>query len=181
MLERKFEIITKDLNKDIHLPCRATKYSAGYDIEASRDIIIPSIWTPSLIKYFKDYYETIYDDSEKLHLFQNSVATTLKPTLVPTGIKVQMPKDNYLKLYSRSSGPLKRYLILANGVGIIDSDYYNNPNNEGEIFGQFLNFSPEPYTIYKGDRIMQGIFEQYLLTANDQSGEKRTGGFGSTK
>lgn len=71
-------------------------------------------------------------------------------------------------------------MILANGTGIIDSDYYNNETNEGEIFGSFYNVSPKPYLIRKGDRIMQGIFQPYLLVSNDHSDNQRTGGFGST-
>ena len=57
-----------------------------------------------------------------------------KPSLVSTGIKCFLEKDKYLELTIRSSSPLKYWLIMANGVGIIDSDYYNNPDNEGEIF-----------------------------------------------
>ena len=132
-------------------------------------------------KYFKDYYSSLPDlDPANWDTLTNYVSNAIKPTLVPTGIKVKMPKNNVLKIYNRSSNPLKRHLILANGVGIIDSDYYNNSENEGEIFGQFLNFDVKPYTIKKGDNIMQGVFEQYLLTDNDLANNTRKGGFGST-
>lgn len=178
---RQFEIVTKYKNQGINLPKRSTKYSAGYDIQAARDITIPSIWQPSFIKYFKDYYSSLPDlDPANWNAFTNYVSNAIKPTLVPTGIKVKMPKDNVLKIYNRSSNPLKRHLILANGVGIIDSDYYNNSDNEGEIFGQFLNFDVKPYTIKKDDNIMQGVFEQYFLTNNDFASNTRKGGFGST-
>lgn len=109
-----------------------------------------------------------------------AVKELAKPTLVSTGIKVQMPLDNVLFLYNRSSNPVKRGLVLANSVGVIDSDYYNNPDNEGEIFGSFYNFGATDYKIKKGDRIMQGIFGEYLLTADDNTKGKREGGFGST-
>lgn len=178
---RQFEIVTKYKNQGINLPKRSTKYSAGYDIQAARDITIPSIWQPSFIKYFKDYYSSVPDlDKANWGTFTNYISSVIKPTLVPTGIKVKMPKDNVLKIYNRSSNPLKCHLILANGVGIIDSDYYNNSDNEGEIFGQFLNFDVKPYTIKQGDNIMQGVFEQYLLTDNDHASNTRKGGFGST-
>lgn len=178
---RQFEIVTKYKNQGINLPKRSTKYSAGYDIQAARDITIPSIWQPSFIKYFKDYYSSLPDlDPANWDEFTNYVSSAIKPTLVPTGIKVKMPKDNVLKIYNRSSNPLKHHLILANGVGIIDSDYYNNSDNEGEIFGQFLNFDVKPYTIKKGNNIMQGVFEQYFLTNNDFASNTRKGGFGST-
>lgn len=178
---RQFEIVTKYKNQGINLPKRSTKYSAGYDIQAARDITIPSIWQPSFIKYFKDYYSSLPDlDPANWDEFTNYVSSAIKPTLVPTGIKVKMPKDNVLKIYNRSSNPLKHHLILVNGVGIIDSDYYNNSDNEGEIFGQFLNFDVKPYTIKKGNNIMQGVFEQYFLTNNDFASNTRKGGFGST-
>jgi dUTP pyrophosphatase len=92
-----------------------------------------------------------------------------------------MPKDVYLELTSRSSVPLKNWLVLANGVGVIDADYYNNEDNEGEIFLQFINLSPCSILIKEGDKIGQGIFHKYLVTANEEETKaKRTGGFGST-
>ena len=178
---RKFEIVSKYKGKNINLPKRQTRFSAGYDIEAACDITIPSIWTPSLIIYVNKYYNNRYDDAEQLHEFQNYIEDTIKPTLVPTGIKVKMPRDNMLLLYNRSSNPLKRDLILANGVGVIDSDYYNNENNEGEILGSFYNFGIRNYHIKKGDRIVQGIFQNYALVDNDDADCERKGGFGSTE
>ncbi|MGH2322924.1 dUTP diphosphatase, partial [Enterococcus faecalis] len=76
-----------------------------------------------------------------------------KPILVKTGIKAYMPDSEYFELVSRSSNPLKRFLLLANGVGVIDSDYYNNENNKGHIMFQFLNFGYEDVVIEKGERI----------------------------
>ena len=72
-----------------------------------------------------------------------------------------MPDSEYLELVSRSSNPLKRFLLLANGVGVIDSDYYNNENNEGHIMFQFLNFGYEDVVIEKGERIGQGILSRF--------------------
>lgn len=168
--ERKFEVVSSYDPNRIIMPRRATSCSAGYDICAGLSITIPSIWRaisqinmPRDLVYKKDW-----------------LAQFVKPTLVPTGIKVRMPRDNALFLYNRSSNPLKRGLVLANGVGVIDADYYNNPSNEGEIFGSFYNFSPSDYTIHAGNAIMQGIFKDYLLAANDNATGSRTGGFGST-
>ena len=103
-------------------------------------------------------------------------------TLVPTGIKAQIKPGQYLKLVVRSSLPLKHWLILANSEGIIDGDYYNNPDNEGEIFFQLINLSPFPILLKKGDKIGQGIFVSYDLVEGDMygEGETRKGGFGST-
>ncbi|KRL71065.1 dut protein [Latilactobacillus sakei subsp. carnosus DSM 15831] len=106
---------------------------------------------------------------------------TLKPFLVPTGIKAYMQDDEYLMIANRSSNPLKKGLVIPNGVGIIDSDYYGNDANEGEIFIQMLNFSPRDVILRKGERIGQGIFMPYLV-ADDEVAvtTKRTGGFGSS-
>ena len=72
------------------------------------------------------------------------------------------------------------YLLLANGIGVIDSDYYNNPDNEGHIMFQFMNFGTEPVTIQKGDRIGQGVFVKYLYSDSDETSGERKGGFGSS-
>jgi dUTP pyrophosphatase len=101
------------------------------------------------------------------------------PVLVPTGVKVAMEPDVFLMLVSRSSGPIKKGLTMPNGVGVIDADYYNNSDNEGEIFFQFMAIG-EDVQIKKGDRVGQGIFMQYGVTDDDQATGTREGGFGST-
>ena len=103
-----------------------------------------------------------------------------KPTLVSTGMKCKLDPGTYLELSVRSSCPLKYWLILANSVGIIDADYYNNPDNEGEIFFQMINLSPYDIQLKKGDIIGQGIIKPYLTTENDSANGQRMGGFGST-
>lgn len=103
-----------------------------------------------------------------------------KPTLVSTGMKCKLEPGTYLELSVRSSCPLKHWLILANSVGIIDADYYNNPDNEGEIFFQMINLSPFDIILRKGDIIGQGIIKPYLTTEDDNASGQRTGGFGST-
>ncbi|MDC7243177.1 MAG: hypothetical protein PQJ44_04400, partial [Sphaerochaetaceae bacterium] len=65
-------------------------------------------------------------------------------------------------------------------VGIIDSDYYNNPDNEGEIMLILYNFGKEPVAINKGERIAQGIFMKYFTVDENETTIKRLGGFGST-
>ena len=103
-----------------------------------------------------------------------------KPTLVSTGMKCKLEPGTYLELSVRSSCPLKHWLILANSVGIIDADYYNNPDNEGEIFFQMINLSPFDILLRKGDIIGQGIIKPYLTTEDDNASGQRVGGFGST-
>lgn len=151
-MERKrgFEIAKGFENSNINLPVRSTKNSAGYDVEAAEDCVIPA---------FKPGQ---------------------KPTLVKTGIKAYMESDEVLILANRSSNPGKKGLILANSIGVVDSDYYGNPDNDGHIMYAFFNFKEEDIEIKKGDRIGQAIFQKYLVTDNDIAQGERTGGFGST-
>ena len=104
---------------------------------------------------------------------------TLK--LIKTGIKSQFPNDITLKLYNRSSNPKKKGVFLANGVGIVDSDYYENSDNDGEIGFMFYNFTDNITVFEAGDKLGQGIFEKYYtLTDEDEITTERLGGFGST-
>lgn len=162
MRKRGFEIVSKFKNEDIHLPVRKTNASAGYDFEAAESLIVPSIWKVLAEKVFV------------------GEATGLKATLIPTGIKSYMLDDEYLQLSIRSGISLKTGLILANGVGIVDSDYYNNPDNEGHIMFPVHNLGFKDKLIKKGERIGQGLFLNYLKADDDMSDGVRTGGFGST-
>ena len=147
---RGFEIAKGFEDKGINLPERKTKFSAGYDIEAAEDVIIPS---------FKK---------------------GMKPTIIKTGLKAYMQDNEYLILVNRSSNPGKKGLIMANSVGIIDKDYYGNAENDGHIMFAFYNIKDEDIEIKKGERIGQAIFTPYLLVDNDNANAERTGGFGST-
>lgn len=148
--KRGFEIAKGFETAQINLPVRSTKNSAGYDIEAAEDCVIPS---------FKKGQ---------------------KPTLVKTGIKAYMQSDEVLILANRSSNPGKKGLILANSIGVVDSDYYGNADNDGHIMYAFYNIKEEDIEIKKGDRIGQAIFQKYLISDNDITCGERTGGFGST-
>ena len=147
---RGFEIAKGFEDKCINLPIRKTKYSAGYDIEAAEDCVVPA--------------------------FQPGQA----PTLVKTGLKSYMADGEYLMLCNRSSNPKKKGLILANSVGIIDKDYYENPDNDGHIMFAFYNIKDEDVEIKKGERIGQAIFSPYAVVDNDKADGERAGGFGST-
>ena len=65
-------------------------------------------------------------------------------------------------------------------VGIVDSDYYNNPDNEGHMFIKIQNEGKEVLKINKGERFAQGIFNKFYLVDDDCADKDRTGGFGST-
>ena len=102
-------------------------------------------------------------------------------TIIRTGIKACMPKDEVLFLFIRSSLAIKQGLQLTNCVAVIDSDYYNNPDNEGEILIAVNNIlSWGDVTIKKGERFAQGIFVKYGVTDNDDADGERIGGVGST-
>lgn len=104
----------------------------------------------------------------------------IKPTLIPTGLKAYCEPDEFFMLVNRSSGPKKGFL-MANSIGIIDHDYYNNEGNDGHFYFQYFNCSDKEITVHKGDVIGQVIFQKYLIVDNDNPEDKiRTGGFGST-
>ena len=135
---------------NINIPVRKTKYSAGYDMEAAEDVIVPSFKKGD------------------------------KPTLVKTGLKAYMQDDEVLMLYNRSSNPKKKGLILANSVGVVDKDYYGNSDNDGHIMFAFYNIKDEDIEIKKGEAIGQGVFQKYLVVDDDIAEGTRVGGFGST-
>lgn len=147
---RGFEIAKGFEDKNINLPIRKTRYSAGYDVEAAEDCVIPSY------KF------------------------GMKPTLVKTGIKAYMPEDEYLMLCNRSSNPFKKGLVMANSIGVIDADYYENPDNDGHFMYAFYNFFDHDLEIKKGDIIGQAIFQKYYISDDDSAEGQRKGGFGST-
>lgn len=108
---------------------------------------------------------------------------TIEPkqsALIRTGVKAYMPPDEYLDLRVRSSLGIKRQLMLATGASVIDSDYYNNEENEGEIMVVLYNYGDTTQHISAGERIVQGIFTKYFLIDNDDTIDQRTGGTGST-
>lgn len=100
---------------------------------------------------------------------------------IPTGIRAYMKKDEVLKIHLRSSIGFNNNVILANTVGIVDSDYYNS-KNEGHIWVKLRNNSNKKIVIIQGTAFCQGVFQKYLLADGDDfdSGETRNGGIGST-
>lgn len=185
---RSYEFTQKNGIKEYEhaqLPEYQTKYAAGADFFAAEDVVIPSIWSnlwrilapDRMLKNFP-LESNIVSDIEEV----DRANKFFNPTLVHTGIKANMNEDEVLIIANRSSGPKKMGLILANSIGVIDADYYNNPDNDGEIMFAYINLKPWPVKIKTGDRIGQGFFQKYLrpeigLRIKDA---ERTGGFGST-
>ena len=150
MKTRGFEIAKGWEDKNINLPIRKTARSAAYDIEAAEDIVLPS--------------------------FNKG----MKPILIPTGLKSYMGSDEVLIIVPRSSSPKKQGISFPHSMGVIDSDYYQNPDNDGHIFVQVINLKDEDVLIKKGDTVAQAMFQKYLTIDNDNATGERLGGFGST-
>lgn len=149
MKKRGFEIAKGWEDRKINLPKRSTAHSAGYDIEAAEDTIVPA-FRPGI-----------------------------KPTLVATGLKAYCQPDECYFVLNRSSGASKG-IVLGNGIGLIDADYYNNPDNDGHIRIIVFNVLDHDLIIKKGERIAQIVFQKFLITDDDSASGARAGGIGST-
>lgn len=103
-----------------------------------------------------------------------------KIAYIKTGIKAKMADTEVLILANRSSNPKKKNIVLINGIGVIDADYYDNTDNEGEIAFAFMNISSEPVVFEQGEKLGQGIFMNYIIAESDNATGERKGGFGST-
>ena len=147
---RKFEYVKRIVKKDFKLPERSTSKSAGYD----------------------------FFNPERVEIKPYKIGDA--PALVKTGIKAKMEDDEVLMLYNRSSNPKKKNLVIPNSVGVIDSDYYGNEDNDGEIGFTFYNLSNETVILEAGEKLGQGIFQKFLITEDDKAEGERKGGFGST-
>lgn len=102
-----------------------------------------------------------------------------KPTLIATGLKAYCQPDECFLVLNRSSGP-NRGIIIANGVGLVDQDYYNNPDNDGHFRVLVFNALDHDLVIKKGDRIAQVVFQKFLTVDDDVATGKRRSGIGST-
>ncbi|HBY21286.1 MAG TPA: dUTP diphosphatase [Clostridiales bacterium] len=154
--KRGFEVCKGYEDKNINLPKRHTAHSVGYDLESAEDLVVPSIWKKVLS------------------------LKEVKPTMIKTGIKAYYAEDEVLYIYNRSSNPAKKGLVFALGAGVIESDYYGNESNDGELMVPFYNFFPIDIKVKKGERIAQAVFQKFLIVDNDDATGKRTSGFGST-
>lgn len=205
---RKFEKVARFADVELVAPIRKTERAAAYDMAAAEDIIVqpylPMMDSLGQILAQQRITEDVQNMAQRVaesqgqegvNQFVNSImtcsieevgaltkSTGLKPTLISTGYKAYMEDKESLDLNIRSSSPLKYWLIMANSTGIIDGDYADNPDNEGEIFFQVINLLPFPIKIKKGEIIGQARFIKHEYTDDDASQEKieRQGGFGST-
>lgn len=114
--------------------------------------------------------------------FYSPVDIIIQPhetAMIWSDIKAHMFFDNVLLIFVRSSMG-KHPVVIANGTGLIDADYYSNDDNDGNIGFRLLNLGDTPYEIKTGDRIGQGVFIRYGTVKGDNVTTKRKGGFGSS-
>lgn len=145
------------------------KAERGFEVVSrceGRSVILP---------YRKTKHSAGYD----FHLVDDVTIGAGEMVLIPTGVKAFMKEDEVLYLFDRSSNYKKYGTVLVNSVGVIDSDYYNNPDNEGEIHFQIKNVSGEAVSLKGGTAIMQGVFMKFAV-GDDTPLDERKGGFGST-
>lgn len=107
---------------------------------------------------------------------------TLAPlarTLIPTGLRIQLPQGYECQIRPRSGLALKHGISLVNTPGTVDADY------RGEIGIIVINLSNDPYTITPGERIAQMVIKEYVHVKWDQVDRidetvRGDGGFGHT-
>lgn len=156
---RKFEVISNEqFNKDFE----------NIDVKYS-DIIVPKRSTKYSAGYdFYMPYEVVIKKDEIV--------------CIPTGIKVKLNDNDFLGIYVRSSLGFKYNIRMCNQVGIIDSDYYNNINNEGHIFVKLKNEGDSDVTLRKNERYVQGIIQKYYIEDDEEEIKNiRVGGIGSSE
>ncbi len=116
--------------------------------------------------------------------FESIIDFTIKPgeiKKIPLGIKANMNSGEVLFLIVRSSQGFKYNVRMCNQVGVIDKDYYNNIDNEGHMWIKLENHGDKDYVVKKGDKIIQGIFMNFLTVDNEEEiVNDRTSGIGST-
>lgn len=130
------------------------------------DITLPTRATKSSIAY--DFYSPI-----------DIIIEPMKSAMIWTDIKAKFNADEALLINVRSSMG-KQPIMIANTQGWIESDYFSNPDNDGNIGIRLFNLGTEPYEIKIGDRIAQGMFIKYLTADNGNTDNTRQGGFGSS-
>jgi len=100
---------------------------------------------------------------------------------IPTGVKANFNTDEMLMIVVKSSMGFKYNVRMCNQVGIIESDYYNNVDNEGHIWVCLQNHGTKTYTVKEGMGFAQGIFTKFLTVDNEEEITNiRKGGIGST-
>lgn len=149
------------------------KYGEGVRAHGINQVIYPPILLPTRA----DKRSAGYD-------FYTPVDFAVLPhskMTIWTNVKAYMQEDEVLQLFVRSSIGIKHDCVLANGTGIIDASYYENPDNDGNIGIVFVNRTGQTKEFKAGSRIVQGIFTKYLIADEDETlNDERIGGIGSS-
>lgn len=155
-LDEKTTEEVSNMYKDIKLPKRATKHSAGYDFFIPANLLIPmeeNVVIPTGIRWVCDKEED---------------------------------KNKVLSIYPRSGLGFKTGIHLMNTVGIIDADYYEADNEGHIMIKMCnpmgLHTNPRGNIEIKiGEAFAQGIISEFYTCDNEEKVEtQRTGGMGST-
>lgn len=165
------------------LPVRSTKGSAGYDIFLKEDITIPK----ATIKYVgkelsvdDNLLDTVLNIRDVITNAQDNFEVIPSQVLTWTDVCVELDEDKYLQVVVRSSIGSKLGLQLANTIGIIDSDYFENESTGGNIGICLKNLGTQDVHLKAGERIAQGKILSYHTVTDDEAEATRDGGFGST-
>ena len=146
----------------------------------------------SIDEFSKYYDKTLYEEYDLPKRMTSHSAGydffaiegfTIKPgeiKKIPTGYKATFGNDEMLMILVRSSMGFKYNIRMTNQVGIIESDYYNNIDNEGHMFVSLQNEGDIDFVVKKGEGYAQGIFTKFLICDDDVTTNERQGGLGST-
>ena len=162
------------VNEKAEVPAYATEGSACFDIKAC---ITNGQYLSSYNSWNKQQRIVVKGVGTNKDAFQLPPGIRV---LIPTGLIFDIPEGNVLKMFIRSSVALKKGLVMANGTGIIDSDYVE------ESYMMLQNVTDSLVTIENGERLAQCMLvpvEQHeLVETSDRPAQKtsRNGGFGST-
>jgi dUTP pyrophosphatase len=126
-------------------------------------------------------YQTSGSVAFDLYARKTTVIRPWEPTIIPANVIIAVPQGYFLMLASRSSTPIKKHLMVANGIGVIDEDYHGDND---EIGVQVLNFSKVDVTVERGERIAQALLVSIAKVVDFEVVEsikkESRGGFGST-
>ncbi len=126
-------------------------------------------------------YQTEGSVAFDLYARKTTIIKPWQPTIIPANVIIEVPKGYFLMLASRSSTPIKKHLMVANGIGVIDEDYHGDKD---EIGVQVLNFAKEDVMVERGERIAQALLVNIAKVVNFEVVESikkdSRGGFGST-
>lgn len=155
----------------------AKKHRQNFKEVNVEQVGIQTFYAPITLPTRNDRRSAGYD----LYLPMNVMLLPAQKTLIWLDVKAYMQEDEVLEIYPRSSIGIKQGIMLSNTVGIIDSSYYENPDNDGNIGLSLLNTSGRGVEFKAGERIAQGIFKKYLVADDDTPlNESREGGIGSS-